>query len=65
MDYDDLRTGLTFSDVAAGLREEARQVYATEGRIMFLTRRTVLGRWRQIKLGLWDSYRRNQLSEDT
>ena len=53
MTYDQFRTGLTFRDVHAGLVVEAQRVYAREGRRMFITRHTVLGRWRQIKLGSW------------
>lgn len=49
MTYDTYRTGLTFRDVRQMLRVEAQHVFEREGRRMFVTRRTVLGRWHQIK----------------
>ena len=58
MTYEQFRTGLTFRDVHAGLVVEARNVFAREGRRMFITRHTVLGRWRQIKLASWEAARR-------
>lgn len=56
--YADFRSGLTFSDICAELRAEAREAMEREGRRMFWTRRTVLGRWRQRKLEAYEAFRR-------
>lgn len=54
--YEEFRTGLTFGDVAAELRNEAHQVFEQEGRRMFWTRNTVLGRWHQHKQAAYAHY---------
>lgn len=51
--YDEFRTGLTFADVRALLKVEQDRAYA-EGRYMWVSRSTVLGRWREIKLNMWE-----------
>jgi hypothetical protein len=56
--YERFRSGLTFSDVCAELRREADQAMELEGRRMFWTRRTVLGRWHEHKLAAYEAYRR-------
>lgn len=53
MKYWNFRTGLTFRAVRLMLAVEARQTFAREGRRMYVTRRTVLGRWREIKLAMF------------
>lgn len=58
MPYEKFRTGLKFSDITAELRNEAHQIFEQEGRRMFWTRRTVLGRWRQHKLTAYEHYLR-------
>lgn len=52
MDYNSFRTGLTFKDVRQILQIEARNKYRN-GEYMFVTRHTVLGRWREIKLKMF------------
>lgn len=59
MTYDQYRTGLTFAAVSQALHVEARNVFETEGRRMFITRRTVLGRWHQIKRESFAAYVRH------
>lgn len=54
--YQEFRTGETFSTIAAALREEARMVFENEGRRMFITRHTILGRWHQIKATSYSAY---------
>lgn len=56
--YDQFRCGLTFADVAQELRREQRQALDMEGRRMFITRRTVLGRMHQHKETAYRDYRR-------
>lgn len=56
--YEEFRTGLRFSDITAELRNEAEQVFEAEGRRMFWSRHTVLGRWRQHKLSAYQDYLR-------
>lgn len=46
--YEDFRTGYTFKDVRRMLQREADGRYA-KGEYMFITRHTVLGRWKEIK----------------
>lgn len=57
--YHKFRTGDTFATIRMQLAEEARHVLEREGRRMFVTRRTVLGRWRQIKLASYQGYVRS------
>jgi len=50
--YDRLRTGLTFKSVRRDLAVEQRAKKGSRGKgceYMFVTRRTVLGRWHEIK----------------
>lgn len=54
--YAAFRTGYTFAEIAQELRREAAQAFELEGRRMFWTRRTVLGRWMQRKGELYASY---------
>lgn len=58
LSYEQYRTGLTFRDVFHILDAEARHKFERYGVRMFITRRTVLGRWRQIKLTSYEGYRR-------
>ena len=50
--YDKFRTGLTFQDIRDLLKLEQDAKYA-EGKYMFVTRKTVLGRWHEIKLRMY------------
>lgn len=54
--YTVFRTGLTFADICAELRREAAQAFDLEGRRMFWTRSTVLGRWMQRKGEMYAAY---------
>lgn len=54
--YHRYRTGMTFGEVRMQLAEEARQALEQEGRRMFVSRSTVLGRWRQLKLASYRGY---------
>lgn len=47
--YHRFRSGLDYGDVAEGLRAESWRVFEREGRRMFVTRHTILGRWHEIK----------------
>ena len=51
--YHDFRSGYTFPEVRQELDVEARQVFELEGRRMFVTRATVLGRLHQHKQEAW------------
>ncbi|GIU68260.1 MAG: hypothetical protein KatS3mg001_110 [Candidatus Pacearchaeota archaeon] len=54
--YSDFRTGLTFRAVYQELKIEQTIAYNREGRRMFITRHTVLGRWREIKKAMYRQY---------
>ncbi len=56
MSYDEFRTGMTFQDVRDILTVESWRVHRTTGNYMFVTRHTVLGKWREIKLAMYDEY---------
>lgn len=56
--YHTLRSGITFGEAVAELRREAQQAMEQEGRRMFWTRRTVLGRMRQRKQEAYEAYKR-------
>lgn len=53
--YTDFRTGFTFNDIFWILKSEARRI-EENGNRMFITRHTVLGRWRQYKLQMYHNY---------
>jgi hypothetical protein len=55
IDYQSFRSGLTFLDIRRELACEAT-ARAARGDQMHVTRRTVLGRWRQRKLELYEQY---------
>lgn len=59
MTYDDFRSGLTFADVREILKSEQNQAYQ-RGQYMWVSRGTVLGRWRQYKLEMWEAYQRTR-----
>lgn len=48
MDYNTFRTGLRFKDVAQMLSLEQKRK-REKGEYMFITRHTILGRWRELK----------------
>lgn len=52
-EYAKFRTGLTFGDVRRMLAVEQRQTRDYTGDYMFVSRSTVLGRWHEIKQGMW------------
>jgi hypothetical protein len=51
--YRSFRSGLTFEDVRRELAAE-QQAQAARGERMYVTRRTVLGRWRQHKQAAYE-----------
>lgn len=53
--YKDFRTGFTFKDIRMMLKYEAKRKYEC-GEYMFVTRHTVLGRWREIKIRMYNEY---------
>ncbi len=63
MSYANFRTGMTFAEVFWGLYYEFKSHYEATGEVKVITRHTVLGRWRQIKLEMWDAYRRGEIGE--
>lgn len=50
--YNEFRTGFTFTEIRHILKREANKKYK-HGEYMFITRRTVLGRWREIKMKMY------------
>ncbi len=63
MSYAQFRTGLTFTDVRRQLAQESDARVASGLPPLFVTRRTVIGRWREIKLAMWDYYQRGNGAE--
>jgi hypothetical protein len=61
IDYESFRSGYTFVAIRRELACEASAV-AARGEMMHVTRRTVLGRWRQRKLELYQQYQAYQAS---
>ena len=57
--YEDFRSGLTFADVREILKSEQDAAYAA-GQYMFVSRRTVLGRWSQYKREAYEAYLRSR-----
>ncbi len=55
LSYDAFRTGLTFETVFWMIKVEA-QAAEVRGERMFFGRNTVLGRWREIKLKMYEYY---------
>jgi len=56
MDYDDFRTGYTFTEIRRMLAlEQKRKRRGFE--YMFVTRKTVLGRWHQLKQEMYQQYK--------
>lgn len=53
--YDKYRSGLSFPDVREILGHEADAAYDA-GQYMFVSRSTVLGRWREMKLAQYGRY---------
>ena len=53
--YSEFRTHLTFADVRRILQREQR-LKRENFEYMFVTRKTVLGRWHQIKKTMYQSY---------
>lgn len=54
--YHEFRTGLTFKAVREMLAHESHEFCRRTGQYMFVGRRTVLGRWRQYKLEMYEAY---------
>jgi hypothetical protein len=54
--YEKFRTGLTFKDVSKILYREQQRL-REQNYYMFITRHTILGRWREIKLDMFKPYR--------
>lgn len=61
--YEEVRTGETFGSIRQELDFEARRVFEREGRRMFVTRRTVLGRWCQHKRALYHAMATRAIEE--
>jgi hypothetical protein len=57
-EYNKFRTGLTFKQVRLLLKYEADRKYRN-GEYMFITRHTVLGRWKEIKMKMFKLGLRN------
>lgn len=53
--YEDFKTGLTFGDVRELLEHEQNQARRL-GQYMFVSRSTVLGRWREMKQRQYERY---------
>lgn len=52
--YEDFRTGLTFGDVRRLLAIEQRQTRDHTPDYMYVSRSTVLGRWREMKMQMYE-----------
>lgn len=54
--YAGFRTGFTFKDIRDQLGHEATFKWEAKQQRMFITRHTVLGRWKQIKELMYNEY---------
>ena len=54
--YQEFKSGYTFREIRENLKVEARRKHEINGEYMFITGHTVLGRWRELKLQLWDRF---------
>ena len=59
INYDEFRTGLTFTEVRRMLMYEQRRA-KEKGYYVFVTRRTVLGRWHQLKQQMYKEIENGQ-----
>jgi hypothetical protein len=56
--YRDFRTGMTFTDIRRELQGE-QTAAAARGEYMYVTRKTVLGRWCYYKRQMFEAYQRS------
>jgi hypothetical protein len=61
--YRDFRTGMTFTDIRRELQGEQTAAKARD-EYMFVTRKTVLGRWSYYKRSMYEAYLRSMGSYD-
>ena len=54
--YSDFRTGFNFNDIRQLLYRESKKKREKFNEHMFITRKTVLGRWHEIKIGMWKEF---------
>ena len=65
MEYDQFRTGMSFGEIYEQLWEERRRDYRETGHYKGSpSRAAVLGKWRAIKLEMYDSYLSRERGED-
>ncbi len=57
--YAEFRSGLTFSEVRYTLMVEQHAARA-RGEDMYVTRHTVMGRWKQLKLAMWAAHKKEE-----
>jgi hypothetical protein len=57
--YKEFRTGLSFKDIRKDLKVEQERKYRDYNEYMFVTRHTVLGRWREIKLKMFSQFQKD------
>jgi len=61
--YDKFPTDLSFKDVYYILKGEADSKYERTQEYTFITKHTILGRWREIKLLMYSEYLKEFYSE--
>lgn len=59
IEYEEFRTGYTFKEIRRILLIDARRKYEITNQYVFISRHTVLGRWRQIKLEMWNQFQKD------
>jgi len=59
IEYNEFKTGYTFIEIRRMLKIESERKFRERNEIMYVTRHTVLGRWRQLKLELWKQFQKD------
>jgi DNA-binding transcriptional MerR regulator len=57
--YNQFRTGYTFKEIRRMLKIESERKFRERNEIMYVTRHTVLGRWKQLKEEMWNQFQKD------
>ena len=56
--YNQFKTGYTFKEIRRMLKIESERKFREKNEIMYVTRHTVLGRWKQLKRKCGNSFKK-------
>ena len=57
--YIQFKTGYTFTEIRRMLKIESERKFRERNEIMYVTRHTVLGRWKQLKTEMWNQFQKD------